>query len=357
MGVVLILLTMGLLLIFDVTAAQALSLHQEGVWMRPFFKQAVLAGCAIIIAIFSMKLSISRILRWSPLFFWGLSFLLVLVLIPGCGQKIHGAKRWINWGGIHFQPSEWMKIAMPLYVVHRLHQSEGKITPSRFFLEMGRMFLPLILIWIEPDNGTVGILLIVLFTLFWLSAVPRYCLLIPMLLFGTAILGVVIYVPYVRDRITAYLHPDEDILGKGHQPYQAKIAIGSGGLYGKEGVQKFHYLPEARHDYIAAIYAEEQGFLGMLWLLLLYSIIAIIGFSISGGVKEAKEGAIALSSTLLIVLQSTLNLAIVAGILPSKGMSLPFFSQGGSALLSHGMAIGLLLRIANSGGGHQIVQK
>jgi len=162
--------------------------------------------------------------------------------------------------------------------------------------------------------------------------------------------GAVAYnMPHVHNRIQVYLHPELDLRGKGHQPHQAKIAAGSGKLLGRglgESLQKFNYLPEARSDYIAAIYAEEMGFIGVLALIALYITMTACGLYIA--IQSKEKGAFLLAATLtfLISIQAFLNLGIVSGLLPSKGMTLPFFSQGGSSLMVNLVVFFILLDIS-----------
>ena len=153
---------------------------------------------------------------------------------------------------------------------------------------------------------------------------------------------------HARDRIYIYLHPEADLLGKGHQPYQAKIAAGSGGLFGRglgESLQKLNYLPEARSDYIAAIYAEEFGFVGISLLILLYIGIALLGFRIASSCRDVWGHYLASIFTFMIAFQAFLNLGVVSGVLPSKGTNLPFFSQGGSSLWSNMIMVAILINI------------
>jgi cell division protein FtsW len=157
--------------------------------------------------------------------------------------------------------------------------------------------------------------------------------------------------PHVSSRIKVYLHPELDIRGRGHQPYQAKIAAGSGQLLGKglgESMQKLNYLPEARSDYLAAIYAEEFGFVGVLGLISLYLVITFAGFFIAIKARDKIGFYLALIMTFLISFQAFLNLGVVSGLLPSKGITLPFFSQGGTSLIVNLMALFLVLSVAAS---------
>jgi cell division protein FtsW len=207
--------------------------------------------------------------------------------------------------------------------------------------------IPVALILFEPDNGTTAMLLALLCVLFFICrvswkfwALPLCCL----ALIGGAIGS---QMSHVADRLRIYLHPELDLLGKGHQPYQAKIAAGSGRLGGRglgESLQKLNYLPEARSDYIAAIFAEEFGFIGITTLILIYMGFSFFGFRAASEAQEQRIAQLAALLTFSIAFQAFVNLGVVSGLLPSKGTNLPFFSQGGSSLLSNMAALGIVLR-------------
>jgi len=218
-----------------------------------------------------------------------------------------------------------------------------------FVRRLSVIAIPMALILIEPDNGTVAIILFTLLILFILTKLPWMYWGLPLLVLTLCGVGAALHMPHVAHRLQAYAHPEQDIRGKGHQPYQAKIAAGSGGLLGRglaESVQKFDYLPEARSDYIAAIYAEEMGFLGMLGLIVLYVLIGASGFCLATQAESIEGFYLAAIFTFLICFQAFLNLGVVSGLLPSKGTNLPFFSQGGSSFLSHAMGISFILSVA-----------
>lgn len=206
----------------------------------------------------------------------------------------------------------------------------------------------MILILIEPNNGTAAVIGMSLIVLFILMRIPFKFWALPLLsliLVG----GIFAYqLPYVTGRLKVYLHPELDLKGRGHQPYQAKIAAGSGQLWGKgpgNSLQKLSYLPEAQNDYIAAIYAEEFGFAGILTLIFIYMSIASLGFHIASGSQERGGFYYAAVITFLICFQAFLNLGVVSGLVPSTGLNLPLFSQGGSSLMANVMGIGILLSI------------
>jgi cell division protein FtsW len=155
----------------------------------------------------------------------------------------------------------------------------------------------------------------------------------------------------VQKRLHVYMHPELDILGKGHQAHQAKIAAGSGGILGRgagQSLQKFTYLPEAQNDYIAAIFAEEFGFLGILLLVVLYMSLIFAGMGIALKSPHPEGSLLAMVLTFLLGLQAFLNLGVVSGLLPSKGVNLPFFSQGGSSLIANLIMMTLLLNVGKN---------
>jgi cell division protein FtsW len=294
------------------------------------------------------KVGYVSVLRLSPFMLFACVLLLLLVFVPHIGQEINGAKRWIGIAGIGLQPSEFVKYLIPIYFIDRITVKR----PESFFdfINLLVVFLfPLGLILIQPDSGTTAMILFTLIILFFLTRIPWLYWMMPLLVISIIGCAMAYQMPHVRNRLEIYIHPEKDLRGKGHQPFQARIAAGSGGLWGKglgESMQKLNYLPEARSDYIAAIYAEEFGFVGICFLIVLYMIIAFSGFSIAIHSKRKEGFYLASIITFMIAFQAFLNLGVVSGLLPSKGITLPFFSQGGSSLINHFLIIAILLSIA-----------
>ena len=288
------------------------------------------------------------ILRMSGFFLCVGTFLLICAFIPGIGQQINGARRWIGFGGYSFQPSEFVKILIPIYYIHVM-TSQTKPVQLKFFLKlMAILAIPIGLILIEPDNGTVAIILMTLMVLFILMRLKWVYWALPIFILGLGGAIIASRMQHVPDRIRIYLHPESDLKGKGHQPHQAKIAAGSGGLWGRgfgESLQKLDYLPEARSDYIAAIFAEEFGFIGMVSLIIAYLGIAYLGFRIAIDASDIQGVYLVAVIVFLICFQAFLNLGVVSGLLPSKGTNLPFFSHGGSNLIANFIALCLILNV------------
>jgi len=349
LGCITLLFSIGLMMVFGTTSAEVIDRNLEVNTHHAFVKQIIYACFSLALAVILWFFGFRKVLEVIPFCFYILLACLVAVFIPGIGQQINGAYRWINLGPISFQPSEFMKLAMPLMFIHLYFKMEEKMTWKRFYLIIALFCVPLFLILIEPDNGTVVILLVTMVALFFLCRIRWVYWLLPMVFLGAVGTSCALQMTHVQQRIRIYLHPELDLLGKGHQPYQARIAAGSGGLLGRgvgESVQKLNYLPTARSDYIAAIYAEEFGFIGTLLLVLLYMVIAYSGFHIAARAGERQGFIIAAIMTFLVSFQAFLNLGVVSGLLPSKGTNLPFFSQGGSSLITNTLALMLIVNVA-----------
>lgn len=340
-----ILFAIGILMVFDTTSAEVIDRSLNVSTHHALIKQLIYGCLGVVLGLLTFFFGYRKLLQLAPYLFYGLTACLILVFVPGIGRALNGAYRWIFLGPLSFQPSEFMKVVAPLYFIH-LYLKEESMHWKKFYLIVLRLALPLFLILIEPDNGTVAIIMVTLMALFFLCRVRWLYWLLPFL-FLVGLGGIAaMQMPHVKHRIEVYLHPESDLLGKGHQPYQAKIAAGSGELFGRgvgESLQKLNYLPEARSDYIAAIYAEELGFVGILFLVILYLFIAYSGFHIA--MKAETKGGFYVASviTFLISFQAFLNLGVVSGLLPSKGTNLPFFSQGGSSLLANCIAVALIM--------------
>jgi len=342
------LFSMGLLMIFDTTAAEVLDRSLNKSTHFALVKQILYAICGAAVATLMFRIGHRAILARSQILLSVGILFLILVLIPGIGQQVKGARRWIYLFDNSLQPSEFMKILLPLYAIHYI--STSKEISLRIFLRLIAIAtLPLALILVEPDNGTVAILLVCFVVLFLLSRIKSTYWALPLFLLALCGIAAASQMPHARERLKIYLHPELDLQGKGHQPYQAKIAAGSGKLLGKglaQSLQKLDYLPEARCDYIAAIYAEEFGFVGISILISFYMLIAYLGFRIAQRATDLAGLYLAGTMTFLITIQAFLNLGVVSGLLPSKGVNLPFFSQGGSSLLANAIALALLLSVA-----------
>ncbi len=337
-------------MVFNTTAAEVLDRSLDRSTHYALVKQLLYALFGIMGATALFVLGYQNVIRLSGHFLILFSVMLILVFVPGIGQQINGAHRWLSIFGHSFQPSEFVKYLIPIYYIHRFTERRMPFSRREFITFLAILALPAGLVLIEPDNGTAAIIFTAMIILFILTGVRSLYWALPLAVLFSAGALVASRMPHVADRIQIYLHPELDLKGKGHQPYQAKIATGSGGLMGRglgQSLQKMDYLPEARSDYIAAIFAEEFGFVGIVGLIILYGLIAFFGFSIAYNAPDRGGFYLVAILTFLISFQAFLNLGVVSGLLPSKGINLPFFSQGGSSLLAHFMLVSLILNVAH----------
>lgn len=348
--VTLMLFLMGSLMVYNTTSAEIIDKALDIELNAAFIRQLVYAFVGIGLAVGITYVGIEKLEELSPMILFILCLLLIGVFIPGFGMQLNGARRWIKVIGISLQPSEFVKIVLPMALCR--HQRLYPVDSFRSFIKLLSLAIPpLFLILIEPDNGTFAILMVICLILFFLFRINKKYWMLPCFFVILTAGGLASRMPHVSHRLQIYLHPEKDILGKGHQPYQAKIAVGSGGFLGRgmgESLQKLTYLPEARSDYIAAIFAEEFGFLGIVVLISLYLFFAVLGVAIALESKNLFSFYLCISLVVLISFQVFLNLGVVSGLLPSKGTNLPFFSQGGSSLVANFMAVGILVAIAKN---------
>ena len=277
--------------------------------------------------------------------------LLVLVLIPGIGKESYGARRWFKLGTFSFQPSEFAKIAVLIYISDFLSRKQHKI---RDFKEG---FLPVImilgivcfLILKQPDLGTCvflgGVVLLMIFV-----AGARISHLLSLLVMALPVVYLLIArVPYRMARIMAFLDPWKESQGIGFQLTQSQIALGSGGLFGVglgHSKQKLFYLPAAHTDFVFSIIGEELGLLGTMTVIILFILLIWQGARIVKRASDSFGYFLSLGIVLMLGLQTVINLGVSIGALPTKGLPLPFISYGGSALMANLVAIGLLLNIS-----------
>ena len=277
--------------------------------------------------------------------------LLVLVLVPPFGQAINGTRRWIRFGLISFQPAELAKLALVLYLAAFLARRRGDLAEFRTgaLPALGVAGVLAGLVLVQPDLGNCLTLIVVTFGLLYLAGSPARHLAwvaAPAL----PLIALAIYVaPYRLRRITAFLDPWSDPRGSGFQIIQSWLALGNGGLVGQgigESRQKLFYLPEAHTDFIFAIVGEELGFIGAAAMVALFAVVVWRGLRIGLRASEPFGAYLALGITVLLATQTLVNLGVVTGLLPTKGLPLPFISFGGSALLMTMVATGVLLNIS-----------
>ena len=285
-------------------------------------------------------------LAWPLLIFTAV--LLVAVLIPHVGTWRGGARRWFNLGFMLFQPSEFAKLALLIAVAHYGDRFQRQMATFKFGLAWPAAFIAplLVLIILEPDYGTT-LLLAAVSAVMLLVAGARLTYVAIITVLGLAAVGLSIW--YNPNRITRIM---DFINGTGYQSTQAVIALGSGGWTGVglgDGRQKLGYVPENHTDFILSIIGEELGLVATLSVVLLFVTIVICGIYIASNARDRFGFLLATGLTFLIGLQSFINIGVVSGALPNKGLALPFVSYGGSSLVMMLAAVGLLLNVARHG--------
>lgn len=278
------------------------------------------------------------------------------VFIPGLGASYGGATRWLQLGGFSLQPSELLKIGFIIYAAtwlsgmqHRIHSFRRGTVPF-----LGIIGIAGIILLNQPDTDTF-LLMAAAGIAMYITAGARWRDILILAVSGVVLLALVaIMRPYVLDRITTFLDPDADPLGSGYQIQQSLIAVGSGGVTGRgfgQSIQKFDYLPEPIGDSIFAVYAEEFGFVGGVFLILLFSIFTFRGYKIATQARDMFGMLLVVGFMTLIILQAFLNIGAMIGVAPVSGLPLPFISHGGTALLATLTMVGIVLNVSK----HRVV--
>ena len=275
---------------------------------------------------------------------------LLLVLMPGVGHKAGGAARWLKIASFSIQPAELAKPILMIFLARWLSDHHEQATSLKnFAICMAIAAIPAVPVLLEPDLGmTITLFLITIFMLY--LAGTRIAYLVGILLASLPVLYLLVFrVSYRLDRITGFWNPWDDPADTGFQIIHSFLAFGSGGVTGAglgHSIQKLFYLPEPHTDFILSVAAEELGLIGVFIILTLFLAIVWRGIKIALEAKDLFGSYIAMGATLIIGLQAFVNAGVVMGLLPTKGLTLPFVSCGGSSLLANFICIGLLLSVA-----------
>jgi cell division protein FtsW len=353
MTATLCLVALGVVMVFS--ASSTTSLLGDSGDGTYYLKRTLLYGAVGLLVLRVLSVRGVRIIRpLTGVFMVITVFLLVAVLVPGVGVEVNGAKRWIGAGLFQVQPSELAKVALILYGAHllatrpKLTRTIGDMVPF-----LSAIALICLLVVLEPDLGTAMV------ACFSSAAmlVAAGARIRDLALLGAAVavvIGLAIMIePYRMERLTGFIDPGADPAGAGFQANQARIAMGSGGLFGVglgESLQKAFYLPEAHTDMIAAVIGEELGLMGIAMVVGLFGMFGYAGLRTAQRARDRYTKLLAAGLTALVLVQASINLFAVLGLAPLTGVPLPFVSYGNSSLLTMLAAVGLLLNIARAPG-------
>jgi cell division protein FtsW len=339
----------GMVMVYSASAVVAGETYGDE--MHFFTRQGLGLALGLVLCAAAAVTPMRMLRRYRFAFYVAVLVGLALCFVPGIAHRANGAARWIGFGPVHFQPSEFAKIAVLLVVADVLDRYRGSVGDIRVLARVCALPIPVLaLVLLEPDFGTtvmiaglVGIMMFVAGIRLQHMAVAAG---------ATIVLGVpvMLFEEYRLKRLTSFIDPWATLEGDGYQVIQSWVAMHSGGLFGQglgNSMAKLHFLPEPWTDFIAAVLAEELGLVGILVLLAVYLGIVWRGLSIARRASDAFGMLMAASLTSMIGLQAFFNLAVVMGLVPPKGLVLPFMSYGASALMAHLLSIGILLSIAS----------
>jgi cell division protein FtsW len=346
------LLAFGVVMVFSASSTTSL-LGQSGD-SAYYLKRTVLFGAGGLLVMRVLSLRGMRVVRpLTPLLVAAAFFGLLVVLLPGVGMSANGARRWIGAGLFQVQPSEFAKLALILYGAHLLaarpQVTRGLRTLVPYLTVVG---LACMLMIVEPDLGTAIVLALATAALLVAAGVKIRHLALLGGAIGVVVLLAIALEPYRMQRVTGFLDPSGDPGGAGFQAIQAKIALGSGGIFGVglgQSLQKAFYLPEAHTDMIAAVAGEELGLVGLSMLVGLFGLFGYAGLRTAQRARDRYGKLLAAGLTSLVLVQAIVNLFAVLGLAPLTGVPLPFVSYGNSSLVVMLAATGLLLNVARGG--------
>jgi cell division protein FtsW len=354
----LLLVCTSVVMVYSASAVMATEMYQNQYLF--LFKQLTFALLGLFLLQLIMRVDYRRYREpaviWTCLAIVGVALIGVLF-----GQARNGATRWLNLGGLGIQPSELAKICVILFVAALLERRMDRIDePAHALLPIGAVLAGIVgLIMLEPDLGTaVSIVTIVSVMIF--AAGISYKYVVSLVLTALPTLFLLIWTSEYRwKRVEAFLDPWKDPLHAGFQPIQSMIAVATGGVFGRglmAGVQKLFYLPEPHNDFIFAVISEELGMIGAMVVVGCFCVITWRGLRTALRAPDRFGAFLALGLTTMVAFQAFFNMSVVLGVLPTKGIPLPFVSYGGSSLLINLVGMGILLNVSQHGSGsHQVV--
>jgi cell division protein FtsW len=357
----LLLLAIGLVMVYSASIAAAEASSHTGFHAWYFLvRHALFIAAGLAAAGVAFQVPMKAWQRLAPYLFAGGALLLVLVLVPGIGRSVNGSRRWLSLLVINLQPSEFMKLAVVLYAASYAVRKAASLHGSQPLRQtLLRGFLPLFavmagtggLLLLEPDFGALVVIVAVAFGILFLGGLDWRLFFGLALLLPVALAAVLVAAPYRLQRLAAFLDPWSDPYGKGYQLSHSLIAFGRGEWYGVglgSSVEKLLYLPEAHTDFLLAVIAEELGFVGVLAVIALFVWLIYRCYAIgrqAAGLGRAFAALCAYGVGVWIGVQAFINMGVNMGVLPTKGLTLPLLSFGGSGIVANCIAIAIVMRI------------
>jgi cell division protein FtsW len=343
-----LLLVLSVVMVYSASAPVALSRYgQASVFL---VKQAMWA--ALGLAMLGVLMNVDYRTYREPVFIWSFLGVVTLALVAVLfSAPVNNARRWFGMAGIGVQPSEFAKLAAIIFIAAILERRMHRIDDVKYsLLPIGIVVSVLVgLILLEPDFGTSMSLILTAAAMVFAAGLNYRYIVGALLVALPTVYVILMGASYRRRRLLAFLNPWEDPLGDGFQIIQSLIAVGTGGFWGRglmNGVQKLFYLPEPHTDFIYSVIAEELGLVGATAVILCFSIIAWRGMRAALSAPDSFGAFLAVGLTTMIAVQALVNISVVLGLMPTKGIPLPFVSAGGSSLLANLIGMGILLNVS-----------
>lgn len=344
------LLGIGLVQVYSSSFIFATESYGDGLFF--FKRQLAFALVAFVVMIGTIHIPFRLIEKYGWMVWFAATLGVAATFVPGFGVRVGGAIRWIQLPlGIRFEPAELLKIAFSLWFASLLCRRENLLGSAKWYWLVLATVAPLALMLKQPDFGSFAIVMMVGVTLLFAFGLQWKYIFAAMSVLTPAFYFLVMNVPYRRARVLAFLDPWSDPAQKGFQVIQSMLSFHSGGLTGAglgQGQGKLFFLPEAHTDFTLAVFGEEMGFIGFVAILALYAFVVFRGIQVAVKTEDTFKRALCLGLSITFALSVFINAGVVMGLLPTKGLTLPFLSYGGSSLVTLAFLFGLILNIENT---------
>lgn len=351
LGAALLILLIGIVMLGS--ASISIAEQQTGKAFYYLWRQMAYAGVGLLLAVLMFAIPVAIWERIGPVLIVVSMLLLVLVFVPGLGRTVNGSTRWIAFAGLNVQVSEFVKLFCVIYLAGYLvrHTQLVRTELKGFIRPLLLLQVVVFLLLLEPDYGAAAVLLATAMGMMWLGGARFIQFAMLGLLFAAALALLAVSSPYRMERLTAFMNPWADPFNSGFQLTQALIAFGRGEWLGVglgSSVQKMFYLPEAHTDFVFSVLGEELGLIGVVFIILLYTFLILRMLRIGRHAEQRElpfHAYLAYGISLWIGLQAYINIGVNMGVLPTKGLTLPLMSYGGSSVVVMCLAISLVLRV------------